>query len=272
MLNNLFGKSTSNNHNVYCEITGMESSVEETVVLSKIDGVIALNNFNNPSVDFDNRIIKPIDKPPLRFYSEVFVPEEMKALIGRVFSIVNDEDDIEQSTAIMSTKGQEVYSIQKVYPFIEHITNGVELLQIPNTMFFAVIDTIESGKEKTCSNWNTTYKSIGRKYRYKKILKEVKESQTFGRPGILKPGFDVAVSDCSQKNPNGTGYMYKTDGTFNPIDLCCNESAVSFCIKNKAVVYYNDFLNNGKLRVLTAETEKINRNLQNPYLFRSSNI
>ncbi len=272
MINKLFGKSSSNTHSVYCEITGDETALDNTVVLTKIDGVIALNNFNNPSIDFDNKIIKPIDKPPINFYSEIFVPEELKPIVGGIFSIVNDEDDIEQSTAIMSQKGQDVFSGQKLLPFFEHISNGVELLQIPSTMFFAIIDTIEAGKDKKCKNWDVNYKGIGRKYMCKSIHKELKENQTFGMPGILKPGFNVAVSDCSQKNPNGTGYLYKTDGTFNPIDLCCNESAVSFCIKNQALVYYNDFLKDGKLRILTPETERINRNLQNPHLFRSSNI
>lgn len=272
MFDKLFGKSQNESKNVHCEVTGNETTIDNVVALVKIDGVIALKNFNNPTVDSYKMEIQPIDKPPLKFYSEIVVPEDLKPIFGRIFSIVNDVDDIEQSTALMSKEGQKVFSSQKLIPFMEHINNGVELLQIPPTMFFAVIDTTTTLKSKTCENWETNFKGLGRKYRYKKILNEKKEKQTFGIQGLLMPGFDVAVSDCAQKNPNGTGYMYKTDGTFKHVELCCNESAVSFCKKNKALVYYNDFLNNGKLRVLTPETESINRNLQNSHLFRSSNI
>ncbi len=262
----------NNSKKVYCEITGAETSIDNTIVLVKIDGVIALKNFNNPMVDFENKIIQSSGKPPLNFYSEIIVPDDLKQIFGRVFSIINDEDEIEQSTTVMSMEGQKLFSGQKLFPFMEHITNGVELLQIPPTMFLAIIDTSTKPKTKICENWSINYKAIGKKYRYKEILNERKERQTFGYPGILMPGFDVAVSDCSEKNPNGTGYMYKTDGSFKSIDLCCNESAVSFCKENNSLVYYNDFINNGKLRVLTPVTETINKNLQNPHLFRSSNI
>lgn len=272
MFEKLFGKTQNESKSIHCEITGNETSIENAVALVKIDGVIALKNFNNPSVDFDRKEILSADKPPLKFYSELFVPEDLKPIFGRIFSIINDEDEIEQSTAIMSAEGKKVFSGQKLLPLMEHINNGIELLQIPPSMFFAVVDTNVSLKNKSCENWQTDFKGLGKKYRYKKILDEKRERQTFGMPGMLVPGYDVAVGDCSQKNPNGTGYMYKTDGSFKPIELCCNESAVSFCKKNKAIVYYNDFLNNGKLRVLTPVTESINRNLQNPYLFRSSNI
>lgn len=281
MFKNLFGKSkkestTETKFNdskiVHCEVTGKETPVDNTIVLVKIDGVIALKNLNNPTIDYESKVIQSEDKPPLKFYSEVFVPEDLKPIFGKIFSIINDEDDIEQSTAVISPEGQKTYSGQKLFPFMEHINNGVELLQIPPTMFFAIIDKNANLKDKTCQNWNTNYKGIGRKYRSKGILKEQKQSQTFGSPGVLMPGFDVAVSDCSQKNPNGTGYLYKTDGNFQPIDICSNESAVSFCQKNNSLIYYNDFLNNGKLRVLSPVTESVNRNLQNSYLFRSSNI
>lgn len=272
MFDKLFGKSQNETKSVHCEVKGTETTIENTVALVKIDGVIALKNFNNPSVDFDSKEIQSMDKPPLKFYSELVVPEDLKPFFGRMFSIINDEDEIEHSTAIMSEEGKKIYSGQKLFPLMEHIKNGVELLQIPPSMFFAVVDTEVSLKNKSCENWHTDFKGLGRKFRYKKILDEKRERQTFGMPGILMPGYDVAVGDCSQKNPNGTGYMYKTDSAFKPIELCCNESAVSFCKKNKAIVYYNDFLNNGKLRVLTPETESINRNLQNSYLFRSLNI
>ena len=272
MFGKLFEKKQNETKKVYCEIYGDETSIENTVVLTKIDGVIVLKNLNNPTIDLNSRIINFNGNQSLKYYSELTVPEDLKQIFGRVFSIVNDEDDIEQSTAIMSDRGIKHYSGNKLFPFAEHIENGIEVLQIPPTMFFAVIDNYASLRSKNCDNWNVDYQSIGRKYRFKKVLDEKKENQTFGVPGILMPGYDVAVGDCSQKNINGTGYMYKTDGGFKSINICCNESAVSFCNKNKAVVYYNDFLNDGKLRVLTSHTKSINENLQNPYLFRSSNI
>jgi hypothetical protein len=281
MFNKLFGKSKkelvdkeklNDSKNVHCEVTGKETLIDNTVVLVKIDGVIVLKNLNNPTIDFENKEIQSQEKPLIKFYSEIVVPEDLKPVFGRIFSIVNDEEDIEQSTAVISTEGQKTYFGQKLLPFMEHINNGLELLKIPSTMFFAVIDKYAELEDKTCQNWNTNYSGLGRKYRFKSILKEQKENQTFATPGILALGFDVAVSDCSQKNPNGTGYLYETDGNFKPINICSNESAVSFCQKNNAIIYYNDFLNNGKLRVLTPVTESVNKNLQNPYLFRSLNI
>lgn len=268
----MFGKSQNESTSVHCEVTGTETTIENTVALVKIDGVIALKNFNNPSVDFDRKLIQSIDKPPLKFYSELVVPEDLNPMFGRLFSIIDDLDELEHSTAIMSEFGKKNFSGRALLPLVDQLVSGIEIIQIPPSMFFPVIDTRIKLKNKSCENWQIGFKGIGRKYRFKKILSEKKERQTFGTPAILWPGFDVGVGDCSQKNPNCTNYLYKTDGSFKPIELCCNESAVSFCKKNKAIVYYNDFLNNGKLRVLTPETESINRNLQNPYLFRSSNI
>ena len=272
MFDKLFGKSQNETKSVHCEENGTETTIENTVALVKIDGIIALRNLNNPSIDFDRNQIQPIDKPPLNFYSELIVPEDLKPIFGRIFSIINDPDEVEQSTAIMSAKGKKIFSGQTLFPFAKHINNGVELLKIPPSMFFPVIDTKTQLRNKTCENWQIEFGGLGRKYRFKNILDEKRQRQTFGMTGILVPGYNVRVGDCSQKNPNGTSYMYKTDGSFKSIELCCNESAVSFCKKNKAIVYYNDFLNKGKLRVLTPETESINRNLQNSYLFRSSNI
>jgi len=259
----------NNSKKVYCEITGAETSLDNTIVLVKIDGVIALKNFNNPVVDFENKIIQSSGKPPLNFYSEIIVPDDLKQIFGRMFSIIDDEDDIEQSTAVMSIEGQKIFSGQKLFPFMEHITNGIELLKIPSTMFFAVIDSRTKLHTKECENWNINYKGLHRKYRFKNIIEENREQFI---PGVLMPGFDIAVSDRSEKNPNGNDYHYKTESKFNSIDLCCNESAVSFCEKNNTIVYYNDFINNGKLRLLTANTVSINKNLQNQYLYRSLNF
>jgi hypothetical protein len=272
MYRNLFGKSQNEPRNVHCQITGKETTLENTVVLVKIDGVIALKNLRNPTVDFENNIIKPIDRPPLNFYSELIVPNDLKKIFGRMFSIVKDEDVIEQSTSIMSVEGQRNFSGRNLLPFVENISNGVELINLTGNQFIAVIDTVAHAKTKNCENWIINYKGLGAKYFYKAIIDEKIEKHVFGSPGVLLPWYDVSVSDCAQKNPNGTSYMYKTDGQFKAIDLCCNESAVSFCKKNKALVYYNDFLNQGKLRVLSPKTVSINENLQNSYLYRSSNM
>ena len=272
MIEKLFENKESQSKIVHCEIYGDETSLENTVILVKIDGVIVLKNLNDPTIDFNNRIIYSNGNQSLKFYSELTVPDDLKQLFGRIFSIVNDEDDIEQSTALMSTKGIKNFSGRKLLPFAEHIEKGIEILDIPPTMFFPVIDNHVKSGISTCENWDIDYKSIGIKYRYKNILEEKKEDQIFGIKGILWPGFDVAVSNCCQKNPNGTGYLFKTDRTFKTINFCCNESAVDFCKKNKVIVYYSDFLNNGKLRTLSQYTENVNRKLQNTYLFRSSNI
>lgn len=258
--------------NFHCEITGQETTLNNTVALVKIDGIAVLKNFSNPIIDLQNKLIVSDNKQPLKFHSEIIVPEDLKNIFGRLFSIIDDEDDLEKSTAIMSTEGIRLFSGQQIYPLAEYIGNGIELLNIPTSMFFSVIDNSSNMSDKVCYHLNLPYKSVGQKYRSKKILAEKTESQIFGTPYFLLPGYDVAVSDCCEKNPNGTGYLFKTEKSFKAINLCSNESAVSYCIEENAIVYYNDFLNNGKLRVLTAYTESININMQNPYKFRSSNI
>lgn len=235
----------------------------------KIDGIIALKNINNPIIDFENKIIQSRGKPPLNFYSEIIVPDDLKRIIGRMFSIVNDTDDIEQSTALMSIEGQRIFSGQKLFAFMEPIINGIELFQIPLTMFYAVIDSETTLQAKKCENWDINYGGLDRKYRYKNIIEENRDQLI---PGVLKPGYDIAVSDRSCENPNGNDYHFKTEGKFYSIDLCCNESAVSICQKNNVIVYYNDFINNGKLRLLISNTVSINMKLQNSYLYRSLNF
>ena len=79
----------NNSKKVHCEITGTETSIDNTVVLVKIDGVIALKNFTNPIVDFEDKIIQSSGKPPLNFYSEIFVPDDLKQIFGRMFSIMS---------------------------------------------------------------------------------------------------------------------------------------------------------------------------------------
>lgn len=271
MFNKLFGSTSNQSKTVHCEITGKVSSLSDTVVLTKINGIIALKNFDNPEVDEDEQMIHSSTKPSLKYYSEIEVPTDLKGLFGRIFSIVDDEDELEQTTAIISGEGKRLFTGQKLAPFVDYVKQ-YEMIRLPDTMFMAIIDNQAKTQEQICDSWKVTFNTTGKKYRFKKILQEKKEKQTFGMPGFLHPGFDVAVGDCSAKNPQGTGYQFKTDSTFQSINLSCNESAVDFCINNKSLVYYNDFLNNGKLRILSSYTEDINRKLQNSYLFRSSNM
>ena len=231
-----------------------------------------LKNTNNASVDLDKMEIHSADRLPQPFYSELLVSGYAKRHLGRLFSIVNDSDDLEHSTALLSEEGRDLFFENTILPLQEHADNGAGILQIAPTVFFPIIDTRTTLRSQTCEFCKSEYKGLGNKYRYKLIIDEISESITFGLPGILTHGFDIAVSDCNKNNVNGTGYSYKTDGVFKQVNLCCNECAVSFCQDPGAIIYYNDFLNKGRLRVLTPLTEVINKNLGSPYLFRSLNI
>ena len=57
----------------------------------------------------------------------------------------------------------------------------------------------------------------------------------------------------------------------NVINRVITDNA-DYCKKNNSLVYFIDFMNGGKMRVLSEYTESINNNLQNHYKFRSSNI
>lgn len=271
MFNKIFGSRNKFPQVVHCEITGKIASLSDTVVLTKINGVIAYNNLNNPQIDNCKKLIYSSGKSPLKFHSEIIVPDDLKDIMGRLFSIIDDEDELEQSTSVLSSEGKRLHTGQQLVPFIDYVKR-YELVRIPDTIFVALLDNSTKPKLQTCDNWGVEYYSVGKKYRFKKILQERREPQTFGTTGILWPGFNVAVGDCSQKNINGTGYLFKTNNIFQNINLSCNESAVDYCIKNKCLIYYNDFLNKGKLRILSAYTKAINTNLQNSYLFRSSNF
>jgi hypothetical protein len=141
-------------------------------------------------------------------------------------------------------------------------------------MFFVAANETSdfNTQNKICENWNVPYKGFSKKYLTKKILELKTEKHIFGKQAILLPGFDVAISDCAAKNPNGTGYLFRTDNTFVPVNLCSNESAIDYCDKNNCLAYYTDFMNGGKMRVLSKYTPSINANLQNIYKSRSSNI
>jgi hypothetical protein len=257
--------------NIYCEVTGKPSSLVDTAVLTRISGIIALNNLSRPEIDEVNKTIHSYNKPSLGYHCEIDVPNDLKSIMGRLFATVDDEDELEQSTAIISADGKRMHTGQLLVPFLEYVKK-YEVIGIPDTMFLTVIDNNAKTLIKACDNWGTEYRSTGRKYRSKSILKEKREKQIFGQPGVLWPPFNVAIGDCSPANPNGTGYQFLTENDFHNVNLACNESAVDYCIKNKCLIYYSDFLNKGSLRILSAYTEDINRKLKNSYLFRSSNM
>jgi len=256
---------------VHCEITGQTSSIVDTVVLTKINGIILLKNLESPEIYEAEKVIISYPKPPIKYYCELEVPFDHQSLLGRIFAIVDDEDELEQTTSILSSEGRRIYMGQQLFRFVEQAGDN-QVLILPDTMFMAVVDNEATTNVETCAAWKVAYNSAGRKYRFKKILQEKKEAQTFGYPGILWPGFDVAVGDCSPKNLQGTGYLFKTDNNFQNVNLCSNESAVDFCKQENCLIYYNDFLNKGKLRILSPNTEDINTKLQNPYLYRSLNF
>jgi len=271
MFNKLF-KNKNNDITVHCEITGQECSLEDTSILLKVETLIVFNNLLNARIDIENKMIISDDKPPLKYYSEVNIPDDLIELTGRLFTIVEDEEDLEQTTSILSKEGKRLFTGNRIMPLIEHIKNGIELLRFPETFFFAVIIDNIISKELKCDNWEIDFNSIEKKYRYKKIILEKRKTEIYGTPSFLIPGFDIAISDCSNKNPNGNSYMFATDKNFIPVNLCCNESAVDYCVKNNCLIFYNDFLNKGNLRVLSPYTVNINKNLQNKYLYRTSNF
>jgi hypothetical protein len=272
MFEKLF-KSKPDTKTVHCEVTGNETSLEKTKVLTKIKGVINLRAFQNPQVDYSDKLIYSSGKPPMKYFSKLHVPSDLYGVLGDLFSVVDDEDDPDQSTALISDRGLDLFMGRQLLKLVDYL-KSYELIQFPETMFWVAADEPSEFdvRTKTCDNWGVQYISVGKKYMYKKILKSKSERQVFGYPGILLPPYDVAVGDCAEKNPNGTGYMFQTDRNFTPINLCCNESAVDYCKKQNVLVYYNDFMNSGKLRLLTEHTVSINTNLQNDYKFRSSNI
>jgi hypothetical protein len=257
---------------VYCEETGDKCSIKNITTLVRIDGIIALKNFDNAQLDMSNKIISISGESALKFYSEIEIPNEFKKAFGRLFSIVKDEDDKEQSTVILSSVGRQAFTMQSLYSFLQHITNGVQVMNLPPSMFIAIIDTQQELNFFNCDSWGINYPGLFNKYQYKKIIQEVSQPQTFGYPNILLPGFDLGISDCSSNNPNGNGYLYKTGKLYEKINLSSNEAAVSFCQKENCIVYYNDFMNKGKLRVLFSKTPEINQKLRNTYLYQSSNI
>lgn len=276
MTSDLFGGETKKT--VHCEMNGKETTIDKTRVLTKINGIINLQLFQNPEVDYAEKVIYSSNKPPINFYNQISTPADLKIIFGDLFSIVDDEDEVEQSTNILSDEGMKVFMGRQLMKIHPDYFKKYEVIKFPDTMFFVSANETSNfnTQNKVCDNWGVTYKSIGKKYFIKKILETKTETMRFGYmglgSGVLWPGFDVGLSDVSEKNPNGNGYQFKTEKNFTTINLCSNESAVDYCIKNNCLAYYTDFMNGGKMRVLAEYTESINKNLQNDYRFRSSNL
>ncbi len=271
MLSNFFDGGTKKI--VHCEINGKETSIDKTRVLTKISGVINLQMLENPRVDNNQKVIYSDSKPPINFFIKVHIPPDLIGVLRELYAIVTDVDELEQSTHILSDEGINVYMGRQLIKLINYIKE-YEIINFPDTMFFVSANDTSNFKmqNKTCDNWGIIYPSLGKKYMVKKILDTKIESLPFGYQGVLRIGYDVGVNDSSAQNPNGTFYSFKTDRNFVPLDFCSNESAVDYCIKNNTLAYFTDFMNGGKMRVLSKYTESINNNLQNHYKFRSSNI
>lgn len=262
---------------VHCERIGKETSINKTRVLTKVNGIINLKLFQNPEIDFEEKIIYSSNREPINFFSKIHTPADLRFILGDLFVMVNDEDDVEQSTSILSDEGIDHLMGSQLIKLLSYLRE-YEILQFPETMFFVTANNISdfNVNTKTCDNWGIKYPSVGNKYVMKKIHETKKESMKFGYfgvgHGVLWPGFDVAVSDVSAENLDGTGYQFRTDKNFTPVNICSNESAVDFCNKQNCIIYFSDFLNEGKMRVLTKYTPDINAKLKNDYRFRSSNI
>ena len=259
---------------VHCEKTGKETSINNTRVLTKISSVINLKMYNNARVDNNAKIIYSDNRAPLKFYTKLYTPEDLKVILGELYATVEDEDEVEQSTNILSDEGVKNLMGSQLIKLAPYLDKGYDRIIFPDTQFFVSANDLSNFKtqSKTCDNWGIAYPSLGKKYMVKKILETKTEKQTFGYMGLLPPSFDVAMGDCSAKNPNGTSYIFRTDRNFNPVNLCSNESAVDYCGKNNCIAYYTDFMNGGKMRTLSKYTPDINAKLQNIYRFRSSNL
>lgn len=261
------------NNTVHCEKTGKQTSIEKTRIVTKISGVINPKLFHNPQIDFEKKIIYSSNKPPLKFLSKIHVPADLKTVIGDLYAKVPDEVELEQSTHILSDEGMKYIMGNQLIKLVSYI-DKYEIINFPETMFFVSVDETSSfeTQNKICDSWGVAYQGLERKYMVNKILESKTENQTFGYMNVLLPNFDVGFSDCSEKNPNGTGYLFRTDRTFTSVSLSSNESAVDYCIKNNCLVYYVDYMNGGNMRILSKHTPDINAKLQNHYRFRSSNL
>jgi hypothetical protein len=271
---NLNDYSTNKYH---CEKNGKETSIEKTRVLTKINGIINLKLFQNPEIDFEQKTILSLNKPPIKFFTKINTPPDLKEIIGDLFATVEDSDEPEQSTCILSDEGIKYLMGSQLIKLIPHLKN-YELIKFPEKMFFVSANNTDNFNPQTkkCENCGINYPSVGKKYMSKLIFETYKETIKLGHlqlsNGILKYGFDVAFSDVSEKNPNGTLYQFKTDNNFKAVNLCSNECSIEYCNKNNCIIYYIDLMNGGKMRILSKYTPDINEKLQNLYKFRSSSI
>lgn len=266
----------NNNEKVpkHCELNATKSSIEETRIITKIKGIINLKVLKNPEVDFLNKVIKSGNKPPIEYLVKLNVPYELRSNLGELYSTNIDEDEIEQSTCILSEEGINIFMKRQITPLIEYLAT-YEILNFPDKMFFGSINDLNEFNlnNAICSNCGIPYKTTGNKYKRKNIQEYRKDRMEDELPEILESDyFDLSITDCSEKDMTGYIYSFKTDKHFLKIDLCSNECAVESCIKENSVIYYNDFLLKGVLRVLTKDTVSMNTKLKNHYRYRSLNI
>jgi hypothetical protein len=123
-----FFKTRTDNRTVHCEETGDEASLNNLRVLTKIKGVINLRAFRDPEVDYSDKLIYSVGKPPVKYFSKLHVPAKLYSVLGDLFSIVDDEDDPEQSTALLSDDGLDKFmgsELLKLCDYLVKERNGV---------------------------------------------------------------------------------------------------------------------------------------------------
>ena len=213
---------------VHCEIKGDKTELTNTVVLTKVNGIFISKNFVNSRINSEEKILYSDNKPPVNFYEQLEVPYELDSVLGSLFATVEDIEDPEQSTAILSAEGLNIFMGRQLVKLINYASQ-YEHISIPETMFFvSATRNTQNAKLKTCQTCESSYYSTGRKYLSKKILMEKVVPGKFGELGILWPGFDVAFTDLSDKHPIGNGYMFSLEKNFIPNIFCSNDCAVSY--------------------------------------------
>lgn len=267
---NLFSDSSSHQSNhLHCEVTGEQTNLDNTFPIIKIDGIIVLNNFHNPEIDPHSRVIYSTGSPPVPFYKEIDLPEEVKKSSGRLFAKVHDKDEIEMSTSIISEKGINKFTTKNINLFKRFFHS--KIVMFPYSFCVPIISKNENLQEKTCINCKKKYLGVYRKYMSKRILKMKKREEEYG---IMQPfpfDYDITISDVAPLHKEGYRYLFKTEKKFISVSICSNECSVQYCKQNNTLIYYNDFINKGKLRILSEYTPDINENLKNLYTYRSSN-
>lgn len=272
MLHKFFQSFTKKKHQYSCEKTGDECVLEDTKVLTRINAVFTTKHMKNIRVMMNERKIYSDTKPPISFYAKMELPRAIENTLGETYFTIADENDIEETTALLAEHGKLAVLIQQTARFAHYFENN-DRVEFPEThFFFNVSDLKVYQPNATCQCCHKSYYAVNNKYRFKKILETKQQAGEFGNIGIIFPGFDSGVSDISDKNRKGTYYFFKTDKAFNKVNLCSNECAVEYCKINKVAVYFNDFINGGKLRMLVEQTPQINEAIKNSYKYRSSNL